>query len=286
MRKPALLALGVAALLIGACGGDDDHQGAATAKVDAAQRSFTVTSTLDGRRVLPHRLRWLAFPKLKGADVASVAFVIDGGKPRWVEEQPPYTFSDDENGAHKGYLVTSWLSPGTHRFTVRAVASDGRRSADTVVARVRRAPAPPGGLGGVWQRTLSDTSDAPVAGTAGNPTDTYTPPGRYEMVIDRRWIQMRWPGKYKPPQSDKTGYGWITDSDYTARPTTLRALGAVTFDTHHGQAELGWWCWPDGPPGTYRWSTVGDTLTLKPKGHDPCAVRGYVWTGDWKRRTG
>ena len=175
--------------------------------------------------------------------------MIDGGKPRWVEEQPPYTFSDDENGAHKGYLVTSWLSPGTHRFTVRAVASDGRRSADTVVARVRRAPTPPGELGGVWQRTLSDTSDAPEAGSAGNPTDTYTPKGTYEMVIDRRWIQVRWPGKYEPPQSDKTGYGWITDSDYTATPTTLRALGAVTFDTHHGQAELGWWCWPDGPAG-------------------------------------
>ncbi|HEY1357505.1 MAG TPA: hypothetical protein VGF21_04285 [Thermoleophilaceae bacterium] len=271
----ALIAAGVVG-----CGSDGSSGGAAEG---SSRPPFTIKSTLDGRKVVPHHIRWLAFPKLKGGEVESVAFLIDGGRPRWVEKDPPYTFGDDENGEHKGYLVTSWLTPGEHRFTVRAVASDGRKSTDTVVARVRPAPEPPGDLGGAWRRKVSDTSGAPEPGSPGNPTETLTPPGTYEMAIDRRWIQVRFPGKYRVPQSDDTGEGWILDSDYSAGATSLRVFGAVTFDTHHGQAELGWWCWPDGPPANYRWSTNGNTLTLTPKGTDPCSVRSFIWAGDWTR---
>jgi hypothetical protein len=255
-----------------------------TSVASSVPKPFKVTSTLDGKTVLPHRIRWLAVPRLPAAQIKEIDFVIDGGKPRWIELNPPYTFGDDENGRHKGYLVTSWLTPGRHRFTVRAIAFDGRRSEDTVVARVLPAPEPPAALAGTWQRKLPDTSGAPVAGSPGNPTDTFTPVGTYTMVIDHRWIQVRFPGTYRSPQSDSTGEGWILDSDYTATPTSFRAFGAVTFDTHHDQAEAGWWCWPDGPPTDYRWSAEGDTLTLTPKGgSDPCSVRGFVWSGEWTR---
>ena len=279
--KPRLLlaVIPAAAACIAGCGGGDDS----TASAGSSKPVFTVKSTLDGKKALPHRIRWLAYPKERGGQVSSVAFVIDGGKPRWVERNAPYTFGDDENGEQQGYLVTSWLAPGPHRFTVRATASDGRKSTDTVVARVRPAPEPPGDLGGVWQRKLADTSGAPDPGTEGNPTETLVPPGTYRMVIDKRWIQVRFPGKFHPPQSDDTGEGWILDSDYTAGPDAFRVYGAVTFDTHHGQAELGWWCWPDGPPADYGWSTSGDTLTLSPKGDDPCGVRKFVWAGRWTR---
>jgi hypothetical protein len=284
MYRTRVLAL-VGAVLAAASGvagcGGDGHS--ISAQKGTSPPPFRVTSTLDGRSVLPHRIRWLAFPKLKGAEVTSVAFQIDGGKPRWVEQDPPYTFGDDEDGAHQGYLVTSWLAPGEHRFTVRAIASDGRKATDTVVARVAPAPQPPGDLGGVWRRRVSDTSGAPEPGSPGNPTETLTPRGTYELVIDRRWMQVRFPGRYRVPQSDATGEGWILDSDYSASASSLRVVGAVTFDTHHGQAELGWWCWPDGPPARYRWSTNGHTLTLTPEGTDPCAVRSFIWAGDWTR---
>ena len=85
---------------------------AAVAQPDSP--SFKVRSTLDGKTALPHRIHWVAFPSLPRKQVAEVAFVIDGGKPRWIEHNPPYTYGDD-----RGYLVTSWLSPGRHRFTVR-----------------------------------------------------------------------------------------------------------------------------------------------------------------------
>jgi hypothetical protein len=274
MAVPARLAILATVMLVAV----------ATGIAASATKPFRVTSTLDGKTVLPHRIRWLAVPRLPAAQVKKVDFVIDGGKPRWIERKPPYTFGDDENGEHKGYLVTSWLTPGRHRFTVRVLAFDGRKSEDIVVARVLPAREPPPALAGTWQRSIPDTSGAPKAGTPGNPTDTLTPPGTYRMVIDKRWIQVRFPGTYHWPQSDDTGEGWILDSDYSAGPDSVRVFGAVTFDTHHNQAELGWWCWPDGPPADYLWSTSGDTLTLRPKqGADPCGVRGFIWAGEWKR---
>ena len=88
------------------------------------------------------------------------------------------------------------------------------------------------------------------------------------MIIEKRWIQTHFPGKYRMPQSDETGEGWILDSDYVASATGLRALGPVIFEPlqEPAQAEWGWWCWQDGPSANYRWSTNGDTLTLTPKG--------------------
>ena len=65
---------------------------------------------------------------------------------------------------------------------------------------------------------------------------------------------------------------------------TSRAFGAVTFDTFHSQAETGWFCWADNPPGDYTWSASGKTLMLTPKGGaDPCGIRGFIWAGDWTR---
>ena len=92
---------------------------------------FKVTSTLDGQTVLPHRIRWLGFPSLPAAKVASVEFVIDG-KMRWTEHTAPYVYAGDDSGRNEGYLVTSWLSPGDHHFAVRVTATGGTVVTDTV----------------------------------------------------------------------------------------------------------------------------------------------------------
>ena len=255
------------------------------AAAQAKKPAFAVTSTLDGKTVLPHRLRWIAHTQVAAAKVDRVDFLIDG-KLTWVEHQAPYTFSDDEGGAHLGYLVTSWLKPGRHRFAVRVVTRDGARVSHAVTARVVPAPDVPAALAGTWRRTLTDVAAAPADGSAGNPTGTIIPPGTYTMVIDARMIQMRWPGVYRVPQSDDTGAGWIIDSDFTLGGTTLTALGPVTLAAVHDPpaAEAGWWCWQDGPAGAYDWSVSGTTLTLSPQGgSDPCGVRGFVWSGEWTR---
>jgi hypothetical protein len=129
-------------------------------------------------------------------------------------------------------------------------------------------------------------SGAPADGTPGNPTGTTVVPGAYTMVIGNRMIQMHWPGVYHWPESDTSAAGWIIDSDFTLAGATLQALGPVTFRPAQNPpaAEAGWWCWQDGPSGTYTWSVSGTTLTLTPqRGEDPCGVRGFVWAGQWSR---
>ena len=45
-------------------------------------------------------------------------FLIDG-KSRWVEHDRPYNYGSDDLHGHFGFLITTWLSPGTHHFTAR-----------------------------------------------------------------------------------------------------------------------------------------------------------------------
>ena len=110
---------------------------AASSGPSSEQARFLVTSSLDGKSVLPHGIAWLAYPSLARSKVARVDFLVDGGRVRWTERNPPYRYADDG-----GYLVTSWLTPGRHRFQVRATAKDGSVATNTVVARVSPADAP------------------------------------------------------------------------------------------------------------------------------------------------
>ena len=101
---------------------------------------FVVTSTLDGKSVLPHRIRWRAQPSLPVSQVSRVEFLIDG-KVGWDEENAPYTYGDDSN-----WLVTSWLSPGRHRFTVASrPRMEGRLSGRQSLAS--------------WPRTAADRAE-------------------------------------------------------------------------------------------------------------------------------
>jgi hypothetical protein len=256
------------------------------ASVGAAPgKPFKIASTLDGKTVLPHRIHWLGLPTLPPSQVKEVDFLIDG-KTRWIEHTAPYVYDEDENGRHKGYLVTSWLTAGRHRFTVRVVATDGRKATDTIVARVLPAPEVPAALAGTWQRRVSDVSAAPEPGSTENPTETLTPSGTYRITFDRRWIQDAFPCTLTPCRFDsKTGGGGMFDSDWIPGATTFHVQGAVTIQVFHDSDRLGGaWCWRDGPPADYTWSVSDDTLTLAPVGgHDACGIRGFIWSGQWRR---
>ena len=156
--------------------------GAAPAVAASASPALLkVISSLDGKTVLPHRIFWLAFMSIPQAQISQVDYLIDG-KLCWVGTGNPSTYPGTSSyystySDSGGYLVTSWLTPGLHKFTVRVVALNGQTGSDTVVARVLPAPVPPAALVGSWQRTIK-TADAPAPGSPGNPTETYTPDGR------------------------------------------------------------------------------------------------------------
>jgi hypothetical protein len=248
--------------------------------VASGPKPFNLASTLDGKTVLPQRIRWRALPALPASQVKSVDFLIDG-RLAWVEHAPPYTYAEDG-----GYLVTSWLTPGKHSFTVRAIPFHGQAAGDAVVARVLPAPQVPAALSGTWQRNVSATAGAPAEGSAGNPTSTLTPPGTYKLTFDRRWIHDEFPCSDSPCTYDTTtGAGGEFDSDWNPGPSTFHVQGEVTFHMFKDTDRLaGWWCETWGPAATYTWTVSGNTLKLAPVGgHDACAIRGFVWSGTWTR---
>ena len=65
----------------------------ATPFMSAQARPFAVVSTLDGKTVLPHHIRWRADPTVPAAAIERVEFLIDG-RIRWVQTLPRFEVSD------------------------------------------------------------------------------------------------------------------------------------------------------------------------------------------------
>jgi hypothetical protein len=247
----------------------------------ASSTTLRVTSSLDGKTVLPHRISWMAYSTIPTAEIKEIDYLIDG-KLRWVGHAAGSTYSDTG-----GFLVTSWLTPGIHKFTVRAIALGGQTASDTVAARVLPAPIPPADLIGNWRRTIN-TSDAPAPGSSGNPTDTDTPSGTYTISFSRSWIEDHFPGKFTISGSinASTGDGFELLTDWTPKPSSFHVAGAISIQPFDGDTDQlgGSWCYWGGPGADYTWKVSGTSLTLKPVGgEDPCAIRGFIWTGTWTK---
>lgn len=235
--------------LVLVCAGLAFVVGASSAAAERSATSFTIRSSLDGKTVLPHRIRWIAYPSAPVL-FPGVEFLIDG-KLAFDDRLEPYAFaSDGRDEATKtvktGYLVTSWLSPGKHRFTVRGSRVGDRATATkTAVVRVVQAPAPPAGLAGTWTRNLPNA----VPPDRGVLYKNAAPAGPYRITIDRRYIRLQ-------PQRTPVHVKF----DYAAGATTVTIRGPVWA----GYPNEGGWCDPWGPEVKYTWSVTGDTLTLAP----------------------
>jgi len=216
---------------------------------------FTVTSTLDGKTVLPLRIRWAAVPHIPVAQVREVDYLIDGRRA-WVEHHPPYYYGANE-GSYGNWLVTSFLSPGVHTFTVRAVTRTGGTATDTVEARVIPAPAPPARLAGAWTRivTRADLKKGPKG----------PPAGRWTLHVT------------------SVGWGWSATDHWDVR---YLADGNVVMgpeiDTPEEQG--GGFC---GVDPLFTWSVTlaadGRSMELGPVGKDGCGDRVAILQGTWTR---
>jgi hypothetical protein len=215
---------------------------------------FMVRSTLSGKTVLPHRIRWLGIPNLPAAKVAEVDFLIDG-KLRWVEHHAPYTYGFDGN-----YLVTSWLTPGSHTFAVRATSTSHEAASTSTTARVQPASPPPAALAGTWRRMLTKAE----AGHSG-------PPGLWRLTINKIGWQLRAPG----------GAGALVDVAYLSS-RTLEARGGIATKNRSPQ-EGNPWCDEPFQAVRYRWSVSGSSLQLKLAGPKRCDGQSDIWAADWTR---
>lgn len=220
----------------------------------AGGNPLKITSTLDGKNVLPHRIHWVARTPLPESDVRAVTFLIDG-KVRWVEHRAPYTYGDDGN-----WLVTSWLTPGPHRFTARLTATDGRRASATTRARVIAAPAPPPELNDThWTRVYTQTE----AGDA--------PAGTWTLTIDATGWRIK----------DPNGEGAWIDVAYL-EPGALETRGGI-WTRPHNPYEGHAWCEDTNAPVRFAWNVEGDSLTLAPGGPRRCDDFGPFMSKSWTR---
>ena len=234
---------------------------ASSALAGSQAQSLRVTSSLDGKTVLPLRLHWIGRPQAAGSKVKELDFLIDG-RLGWVEHGAPYVYGDDGN-----WLVTSFLTPGVHTFVVRMLTTDGRRSLDTVRARVVAAPAPPTPLAGTWQRTV--TADDVKKATSGHAP----PPGSWKIAIrSKGWVM-----------TDPQDGGGTFDVAYLSA-TKLQMRPTIETPPFPNPSNGGFcddtdplWTW------TIALSSDGKSMSLKPAGHDPCGDRAAILEGTWTR---
>jgi hypothetical protein len=216
---------------------------------------FTLTSSLDGKTVLPLRIHWIATPQIAAAQIKEVDYLIDG-QPAWVEHHAPYYYGAND-GSYGNWLVTSFLKPGLHTFTVRAVTKGGVTATDTVRARVIAASAPPAKLAGNWTRivTPADLKKGPKGPPAGRWTIHVTSVGWGWSAVDR------WDVRYLP------------NGDVVMGPE---------IDTPREQA--GGFC---GVDRLFTWTVTiaadDNSIQLNPDGHDRCGDRVAILQGTWTR---
>jgi hypothetical protein len=268
LMAPRNLVLGLAALVTGVIG-------MSSAAATDRGTPIRVRSSLDAAKVLPLRTRWLAYPSVSPSKIKEVDFLIDG-KLRWIERYSPYNYGSDDSHGHLGFLITTWLTPGVHRFTARAVPYAGRTASHTSVARVLPAPTPPAELAGTWTRNVT-AEDVAKATSGEGPL-----PGVWKLVFDGvgAWVL------------DPLGSGVV--EQYEATPTGIHAYAPIQMapfsDGKGGIARFGHRgiggtvCNYDGPSGSWTWLVSGDQLTLTPI-KEACGDRRAIWEGTWTRVT-
>ena len=169
----------------------------------------------------------------------------------------PYVYGSDDDGTNLGFLITTWLKPGRHSFTVRAIGESGRVVSDTVTARVTAAPQPPSALRGTWARTMTQQDITSAGLTQGPPT------GPWQLVFDQV-------GAWELDPLD-TGLGtqYVVTGDtinvYTPiqeAPCCSNGGDGIVRYGHHGLGGVD--CNPSGPFGCLVPSVQADTLTLAP----------------------
>jgi len=243
-----LVALAVLASFVGA--------GPAAANLDRAGEPLSVMSTLDGQRVLPHSIPWIARPSVPAAMVKQVNFTVDG-KLIWIEHKTPYKVWNT------GGFITSWLKPGTHRFTTTLITTSGQQATDTVTARTIAPPPAPSSLTGIWLRAIGPAVAGAYAGT-------------WILTIDSTGWRI---------QDPKHSGNYIDVAYLAANRLQLRSgMWTTPVESKGGNG----WCSDTNIPVSYSWSVSGNTLTLTLTGADRCGVgkgeQHFIIGGDWTRR--
>jgi hypothetical protein len=273
-RLPTLLA-GLVAASAAAC--DSSRE----AETLPGPNAVEVNSSLAGVSVLPGRLHWSVTTSLPADEVREVRFTIDGRR-YWTDYEPPFSY-----GEEGGYFVTTWLSPGRHRFSANVFDVRGDKWSDIAFANVSEAHVPTSLLS-VWWR-LSDGE-----------LETPTPPGNPPEANGWLWFNngSLWlHAGHATDFSSEPGFAYGLSADRpTLRVSTPIFIGSERFaGAVGGWSVLGYQCAPDGPPATYVWSWKKGRMTGRFDGEpvyttylvlraraEPCEQRRRLIEGTWE----
>jgi hypothetical protein len=282
MRVALLMAgaTAVVALASAACSSSDtaattsasstQHSEAGTTSATSTQQ-VEVNSSLEGVNELPGHIRWIATTSLPEERVEEVRFLINE-RLRWVDQDEPYMYGGD-----RAYLVTTWLYPDIHDFTVQVVDSSGEITGTTISARVpERKQQQNQGLWGILGRVPEAllkkppdrwwdhwTAEMYIAGSGGElwVGRSYEDAYAYEISVRGKTLRILAPIHKAPPGVPYTEQGWIFDGDL---------------------------CSPAGPFATYAYNSEasgGDPLAggvrIRAR-KDPCEKRRALLEGFWQ----
>jgi hypothetical protein len=177
--------------------------------------------------------------------------------PRFATEyKSPYVYGDDGN-----WLVTTFLRPGEHTFTVRVISLAGESASRSVSATSSAPPVPPVG---VWTRTV--TAADMRKSTPGAPG----PLGVWRLMI----VAAGW--ELLDPQGNKG----LFDVAYLSGGLEMRPT--IEYPPYPN-INNGGFCANTDPifDWTYAVGRGGRTLRLHPEGQDPCGDRAAILEGTW-----
>jgi hypothetical protein len=165
-----------------------------------------------------------------------------------VEHLAPYSYGGDAS-----WLVTSFLAPGAHTFTTKAVAADDRTAVEAVTAAVKAAPQPPAELAGRWSRTVAGDD-----------------PGVWHVTINAiGWLF-----------DDPHGGGQNQDAAYPG-PGKVTIGGAIVEPVLGDYGRGGAFCGDEGDPdGTFSYAVSNDRSRLKLTADAPVCYQGLI-AGTW-----
>jgi hypothetical protein len=143
--------------------GDEGSKESSAAQSEAVPERVEIQSSLDSLSILPRRIARNVTTSLPASEVREVRFRLDGLR-LWTDSSPPFAYG--EEGAELG----TWMGSGPHRFTVAAIATDGSRAKETVIAHVRKTETNDD-LWNVWGRLSKAELETPTPpGDSPEPT--------------------------------------------------------------------------------------------------------------------
>jgi len=269
MRRWTSTGVALALCVLAGCGGESRGRTAAPPP-SGTPAPPTVSSTIHDGDVLTAAVPWQVEAEPSGeGSVAQVEFLVDG-EQKWVEQDAPYYFDEDEQ------VLAPWLlGNGPHDLAVRVTTTDGASATVAAHVTVDVDAAQNQKIAGTYHRvvTKADIKRAlPYRVESKGAFGDIPPPGTWTLEIgaDGKILGVDPGGDTSNPFVEP----------YTLKGSQMRLYGPAVWAQPDPETPS-LFCEPERP-SDYTWHLSGSALTITPM-QKVCADRDIVFAGTWTR---